>query len=112
MAGEEPADGAAVRAETGLHRAGRRMDQGTRGRSRPAGGTPARGGGNRLSGPGRGAVSRYPPLAARICLLETAVLRAVAPAAHPGTAAGGRCVRNAGGGLVWDGRVTGSAARA
>ena len=63
VAGEAPADGAAVRAEAGLHRAGRRVDQGPGRAARAAGGGAAGRGGDRRSRARGGAVPRHPPLA-------------------------------------------------
>ena len=65
-------------------------------RARPAGRRATRRGRDRPPREGGGAVRRHPPLAARFCLLEAAVLRAVAPAAHPGPAAVRGCLGNAG----------------
>ena len=92
VAGEEPAGRAAIRAEIRVHRAGRRVDQGAGNAAGSAGGGAARRGRDRPPGQGGGTVPRHPPLAARLRLLEAAVLRVVAPPAHPGAAAVGRCV--------------------
>ena len=69
---------------------------GARRAARPAGRGAAGGGGDRRCGRGARAVRRHSQMAARFRGLAVAVLRAVAPAAHSGPAAGGGCVRDAG----------------
>ena len=93
VAGEELADGGPFAPKQGFTVPVGAWIKG-RGDAWAAGRTATGDRGDRASGSGGGVVPRHPPLAARLRVLEIAVLRVVAPAAYSGPGAGGRCVRD------------------